>query len=283
MVNDYLSQIQVATNYIRKHIPDFKAQISVVLGSGLQAFGDFLQNTKVISFKEIPNFPFVSIKGHHGKLIYGQIKNKNIVIIQGRVHIYEGWSAREVTFYVRILQKLGVKDFILTNAAGGINTDYCSGDFVIIRDLINLTSQNPLIGKNYSDLGEKMFPDMTQTFDKSLSKLLETCCWIQKVSVHRGVYVGVLGPSYETPSEVQYYKMIGGDLVGMSTVLEVIAANHGGMHVACLSLITNQASGLQKNITHEEVLKMGKQRSLDFIQILQNFFKYYFQRINKKI
>lgn len=277
LVGDYFSQIQSATNYVKKCIPNFKAQVSVVLGSGLQSFGKSLTNTKIISFNEIPNFPIVTVKGHAGKLIYGEIEDKNIVILQGRVHIYEGWSAKEVTFYVRILQNLGVKDFILTNASGGINSNYCTGDFVVIRDMINLTCLNPLIGKNYSDLGGKMFPDMTQTFDKSLSKLLETCCWIQKVSVHRGVYVGVLGPSYETPSEIQYYKMIGGDLVGMSTVLEAIAAKHGGMRVAGLSLITNQASGLQKDITHEDVVNMGKQRANDFIQILKNFFKYYFR------
>lgn len=270
----YFNQIQEACNFIKQRIPNLKAYIAVVLGSGLQAFGDALVDPTTISYNEIPGFPITTVKGHEGKLIFGKTKNGKVLVMQGRAHLYEGWSAIEITFYVRVLQFLGIRDLIITNAAGALNRQYVPGDFVILKDCINLTGQNPLIGNLHPMLGKKRFLDMSEPFDLKLKTMLESAIRKQNLPIYHGVYMCGLGPTYESPAEAQYLRKIGGDLAGMSTALEVIAAKHGGMHVAGISLVTNMCCG--NNINHNEVCEMGKKKAAYFINILQDFFQEYF-------
>lgn len=258
----YFNQIQEACNFIKKRIPNLEAHIAVVLGSGLQAFGDALVDPTTISYNEIPGFPITTVKGHEGKLMYGKTKNGRVIVMQGRAHLYEGWSANEITFYVRVLQFLGIHDLIITNAAGALNGQYIPGDFVILKDCINLTGQNPLIGNLHPMLGKKRFLDMSEPFDLKLKTMLESAIRKQNLPVYHGVYMCGLGPTYESPAEAHYLRKIGGDLAGMSTALEVIAAKHGGMHVAGISLVTNMCCG--NNINHNEVCEMGKKKSIVF-------------------
>jgi len=274
--NIYFNQIKEACNFLKDRIPNLKADIAVVLGSGLQAFGDALLNPTSISYSEIPGFPITTVKGHEGKLIFGETQKGTVIVMQGRAHLYEGWSAAEITFYVRVLQFLGIQNLIITNAAGALNECYTPGDFVILNDCINLTGQNPLIGDLHPMLGKKRFLDMSEPFDLKLKTMLESAIKKQNLPIRHGVYICGLGPTYESPAEAQYLRIIGGDLAGMSTVLEVIAAKHGGMHVAGISLVTNMCCG--NNINHNEVCEMGKKKAVHFINILQDFFLEYFEK-----
>lgn len=274
--NIYFNQIKDACNFIKEKIPNLKADIAVVLGSGLQAFGDALLNPRTISYNEIPGFPVTTVKGHEGKLIFGETQKGSVIVMQGRAHLYEGWNATEITFYVRVLQFLGIKNLIITNAAGALNDHFSPGNFVILRDCINLTGQNPLIGDLHPMLGKKRFLDMSNPFDPRLRSMLESAIQKQNLSIHHGVYICNLGPTYESPAEAKYLRKIGGDLAGMSTALEVIAAKHGGMHVAGISLVTNMCCG--NNINHNEVCEMGKKKAVHFINILEDFFAEYFKR-----
>lgn len=274
--NIYFNQIQEACDFIKQRIPNLTANIAVVLGSGLQAFGDALMDPTTISYNEIPGFPITTVKGHEGKLIYGRTKTGKVLVMQGRAHLYEGWTAAEITFYVRVLQFLGINDLIITNASGALNKNYNPGDFVILKDCINLTGQNPLIGSLHPLLGKKRFLDMSEPFDLKLKTMLEFSIQKQNLPIHHGVYICGLGPTYESPAEAQYLRTIGGDLAGMSTALEVIAAKHGGMHVAGISLVTNMCCG--NNINHNEVCEMGEKKANYFIQILQDFFEKYFTK-----
>jgi len=274
--NIYFEQINEACSFIKQKIPDLSADIAVVLGSGLQAFGDALVNPTTITYDEIPGFPITTVKGHEGKLIYGKIKKGRVIVMQGRAHLYEGWNAKEITFYVRVLQFLGVQNLIITNAAGALNNNYSPGDFVVLNDCINLTGQNPLIGNLHPSLGKKRFLDMSEPFDLKLKSMVESAILKQNLPIRHGVYICGLGPTYESPAEAQYLRGIGGDLAGMSTALEVIAAKHGGMHVAGISLVTNMCCG--NNINHNEVCEMGKKKAAQFINILEEFFLEYFRQ-----
>lgn len=280
-MDNYINQIQTACDFIKSKIPAFSTKIAIVLGSGLQAFGDTLLNPITISYSNIPGFPVTTVKGHAGRLTYGKASGGNILVMQGRAHLYEGWNAKEITFYVRVLQFLGINDLIITNAAGGVNKNYNPGDFVILKDYINFTGQNPLIGKFDSRLGKSRFLDMSKPFDEDLMALIKLGCEKQKCRYQQGIYACLLGPTYETPSEVRMVRSVGGDLVGMSTVLEVIAAKHGGMRIGGISLVTNMAAGMQENVNHNEVIVEGKKRANDFIKIIQFFFREYFLQQKK--
>ena len=233
--------------------PDF----GVVLGSGLGAFVDRLENAIAIPYAEIPGFPVSRVPGHAGRLVVGQLRTAHgtaaVAAMQGRVHLYEGWSPDDVAFGVRVLAGLGVRGLLLTNAAGGIAPALAAGDLVRITDHLNLTGQSPLVGENDDKLGPR-FPDMSAAWDPELGALLDASAAATGVKLGRGVYAGMLGPSYETPAEVRMLRTLGADLVGMSTVVEAIAAHHMGLKLAGLSVVSNLAAGLsQRRLSHVEV------------------------------
>ena len=234
-----------------------RPQIGLVLGSGLGAFADDLTEAVRIPYAHIPTFPRSTAIGHAGQLVIGKCGDVAIAVMQGRVHLYEGYSAAEVAFPARVLGRIGVRALLLTNAAGGINLEYGQGALVVIRDHINLQGQNPLMGANDARFGAR-FPDMTYTYSKRFREMaLEE---MKKLSIppREGVYAALAGPSYETPAEIRYLRTIGADLVGMSTVPEAIAARHMGMNVLAISCVTNMAAGIQdRALDHEEVLEVG--------------------------
>ena len=231
--------------------------IGVVLGSGLGAFAEELQAPVEIPYSEIPGWPVATAIGHAGKLVVGKLDGLNVIVLAGRAHLYEGRSAQEVVFGVRTLGALGVRSMVFTNAAGGINLAYRRGGLVLISDHINLQGVNPLVGPNDDSMGPR-FPDMTEVYSASYRETAKQVAAELGVEVNEGVYAGLLGPSYETPAEIRYLRAIGADLVGMSTVLEAIAANHMGMKSLGISCVTNMAAGiLPQKLDHKEVLEAG--------------------------
>lgn len=232
--------------------------IAVVLGSGLGAFADELTDRIDISYSDIPGWPGSTAIGHAGKLIVGKIGDTDVAVMAGRAHLYEGYSAAQVTFGVRVLRSLGVESVIFTNAAGGINLAYERGCLVLISDHINLQGANPLVGPNDDSLGPR-FPDMSEAYSRAYREIAKKVAGELGVTVAEGVYAALLGPSYETPAEIRYLRVVGADLVGMSTALEVIAANHAGMKVLGISCVTNMAAGVipESRLVHEEVLEAG--------------------------
>jgi len=220
-------------SYIKK-----SPKIGLMAGTGLGASTEFLDISVSFEYEDIPYFPTSTVESHHGRLLFGNIYGKQIMAMQGRFHLYEGYSPPEVTFPIRVMQELGVKVLILSNAAGGLNPKFNSGDIMIIVDHINLTGSNPLIGPNEESWGIR-FPDMIEAYDKELVELAETAGRDEGIPLQKGVYVGLKGPSLETPAEVRFLKTIGADAVGFSTIQEVIAAIHAGIKVLGLSTITN--------------------------------------------
>lgn len=239
-----------------KHIGTFKEappRVGIILGSGLGAFVDSVEEQIHIAYKDIPHFRDCTVEGHQGRLILGVVAGVDVAILQGRLHAYEGLPMEEVVFPTRVLATLGVEKLILTNAAGGINLDYSPGDIVCISDHINMMAANPLIGPNINELGPR-FPDMTQAYNLELQDAFKAAAKDMDYNLKTGIYAGVLGPTYETPAEVRMLGIIGADMVGMSTVPESIAANHLGIQVCGLSCITNMAAGIsKKKLDHSEV------------------------------
>jgi len=243
-------------------------EIAVVLGSGLGAFADELQDSVVIPYGDIPNFPRSTAIGHAGRLVVGKIGELTIAAMQGRVHQYERYSAREAGFPVRVLARLGVKSLVLTNAAGGINSAYAQGALVVLSDHINLQGSNPLNGPNDDRFGPR-FPGMSEAYCSSYRQLAQQAAQGLGIDLKEGVYAALSGPSYETPAEIRYLRAIGADLVGMSTVPEVIVARHMGIDVLAISCVTNMAAGLSAGeINHEEVLETGKRVRGTFLALL---------------
>ncbi len=248
-----------------------KPRIGVILGSGLGHFVQHLQVEAAIPFSEIPNFIPPTVEGHSGNLIFGKIDNVEMVILQGRLHYYEGHSMETVVFPARVLALLGIEILIVTNSAGGYGEGMNAGDFMIIEDHINFMGTNPLMGPNIKELGPR-FPDMTEAYDLELIATAERVFRSQKTFFHKGIYVGVTGPTYETPSEIKMFRSMGGKAVGMSTVPEVIASNHLGIRVAAISCITNLAAGVsQKKLTHSEVTETAKKVEQKFCSFLKEF------------
>ena len=225
--------------------------VGVVLGSGLGGFADSLEDQRETPYSAIPGWPVSSVAGHAGKLIEGRVGGADVIVLAGRAHLYEGFTAQHVTFGIRELAQRGVKNVILTNAAGGINLGYKAGDLVLISDHINLQATNPLQGAT--------FIDMSEAYCLEYRKLARTIGASMGLELHEGVYAGLLGPSFETPAEIRYLRAIGADLVGMSTVMETIAANHAGMKVLGISCVTNMAAGVfPQKLSHAEVLETGE-------------------------
>jgi purine-nucleoside phosphorylase len=255
--------------------------LGVILGSGLGNFASSVENPTIISYDEIPGWPLSTVEGHSGKLVLGAINGTQVAVMQGRVHAYEGYSLAEVTFPTRVLGMLGCHKLIVTNAAGGINTSYGEGALVAISDHINLTGSNAALGPNdprfglRPGAGERFF-DMSSAYSPRLRAIAHIVAENQQVALHDGVYLAVLGPSYETPAEIRAFRTLGADLVGMSTVHEVIIARHMGLEVLGLSLVTNFAAGVTKpgesttqTIHHQDVMETGRRIELEFTLLLQ--------------
>ncbi len=247
-----------------------RPKIGLVLGSGLGAFADVLKDATRIPYAHIPSFPRSTAIGHAGQLVIGKADGVPLAVMQGRVHLYEGYSAQEVSFPMRVFGRMGVEALVLTNAAGGINLEYQQGALVVIRDHINLQGHNPLVGPNDERFGPR-FPDMTRAYWRAYRELAMDASRQLRIPVYDGIYAALLGPSYETPAEIRYLRTIGADVVGMSTVAEVIAAVHMGVKVLAISCVTNMAAGiLDKPINHEEVLETGRRVRDQFEALLKN-------------
>ena len=246
-----------------------RPRVAVVLGSGLGAFADSLEDQNIIPYHEIPGWPQSTAAGHAGKLVTGTIGGVHVAALAGRVHLYEGYNARQVVFGVRALARLGVEYLILTNAAGGINPAYQPGQLVLISDHINLTGQNPLTGPNDDSWGPR-FPDMSEAYSRRCRKIAREAGSEMNLDLAEGIYAAVAGPSYETPAEIRYLRTIGADLIGMSTVHETIAANHMSMKVLGISCVTNFAAGVtDQKLDHKEVLEAGAKIKDTMVELLR--------------
>lgn len=262
-----MKKIREASDYIKSKIT-VKPQIGIVLGSGLGIYVDQIENKTVIPFNEIPHFKQTSVEGHSGALIAGEVKGVPVIALQGRIHPYEGHDMQDIVLPVRAMGLLGLKYFFLTNASGGINADFHPGDLVTISDHINLSGRNPLVGPNLAELGPR-FPDMGNAYDKELRELLHSVGQKNGVNLKNGVYCSVLGPTYETPAEIRMLRIIGADLVGMSTVPEVIAANHMGIKVAGVACVTNYAAGIkEEKLSHADVKIVAEKAMVGFATVL---------------
>jgi len=249
-----LETIKQTSDYLKNKIEEIP-NTAIILGTGLGELANEIDNKTEIPYAEIPNFPVSTVEGHSGKLIIGTLGGKRILAMQGRFHFYEGYSMKEVTFPVRVFQALGVKYLFVSNAAGGMNPSFDIGDIMLIEDHINMFPEHPLRGKNYDELGTR-FPDMSEAYDKKLRMMAIQIANEKNIKLQHGVYVGVQGPTFETPAEYQFFRVIGGDAVGMSTVPEVIVANHAKMKVLAFSIITDLGvPGKIVEVSHEEVQK----------------------------
>jgi purine-nucleoside phosphorylase len=243
--------------------------VGVVLGSGLAAFGEAVDEAVRIPYADIPHFPRPTAEGHKGELLLGKVAGVPVAVMSGRVHFYEGYTEHQVVYPVRVLGRLGVSTVILTNAAGAVNRSYHPGDFMALSDHLNLTGRSPLMGPNDDALGPR-FPDMSRPYDHDLRKKALEAFRVVRARIHEGVYAGLLGPSYETPAEIAMFRQAGADAVGMSTVLETIAARHMGLKVIGISCITNAASDHgQEALSHASVLEEGRKAEGAFVAALE--------------
>jgi purine-nucleoside phosphorylase len=267
-VNDQFNLAEAAAQSVLQRCT-LRPPIGLVLGSGLGAFADSLTDSTRIPFAEIPAFPLSTAIGHTGQMVIGMAGTVPVAAMQGRVHLYEGYSPQQVAFPMRVFGRMGIRAVILTNAAGGINLTYKQGALVLISDHINLQGNNPLAGPNNDRFGPR-FPDMTHAYEKSYRELARAEARNLGMTLHEGVYAALLGPSYETPAEIQYLRTIGADLVGMSTVFEVLAARHMGIKVLAISCVTNMAAGiLDQPLSHQEVLETGERVKTSFEALLR--------------
>jgi purine-nucleoside phosphorylase len=244
-------------------------EVGIILGSGLGALADQVAADAVIPYDEIPHFPRPGVEGHAGRLVVGTLEGRAVAVMQGRVHFYEGYSLAEVAFPTRVLRVLGAGILIVTNAAGGLNRLWKAGDLMVIADHINFMGSNPLMGPNEDELGPR-FPDMSQSYDPALAALAEAAALELGIPLRKGVYIGVSGPSYETPAELRMMARWGADAVGMSTVHEVIAARHAGMRVLGISAITDMATGeVVEKVTHEDVIATARRIEPVFVRLVR--------------
>jgi purine-nucleoside phosphorylase len=257
-----------AARFIRSRIEE-DVRVALVLGSGLGAFADELEDAQTLAYSEIPGFAVSTVEGHAGRLVVGKVGGVAVAAMQGRFHFYEGYTLEEVTFPIRTLGLLGIKSLVLTNAAGGLNNSYTQGSLIVISDHLNLMGTNPLLGKNDPRFGPR-FPDMTEVYDKEYQDAAICEAHELGLELRRGIYAALTGPSYETPAEIRMMRLLGADAVGMSTVPEAIVARHMGLRVLGLSCITNMAAGvLDKPINHEEVIETGERVRETFAELLR--------------
>lgn len=256
-VNDLFTRADSAAQFLLSQTK-LRPKIGLVLGSGLGAFADRMSDATRIPYSQIPGFPRSTAIGHAGQMVIGNAGGIPVAVMQGRVHLYEGYSAEEVAFPMRVFGRMGIRAAIITNAAGGINLKYQQGALVVISDHINLQGTNPLVGANDDRFGLR-FPDMTRAYSKQYAAIAREEAGKLGIKLEDGVYAALLGPSYETPAEIRYLRVIGADLVGMSTAAEVIAARHMGIEVLAISCVTNMAAGiLDQILTHQEVMETGE-------------------------
>lgn len=262
-----------SADYIGKRLHGFSPAFLLILGSGLGVLADGVQDPVYIPYGEIPHFRTSTAPGHAGRFVCGTLAGKPVMVMQGRMHIYEGYSAEEVAFPVRVAKLLGSHSLIVTNAAGGINTDYNVGDLVVLKDFIRFSFPNPLIGPNIPEFGPR-FPDMSRVFDRNYLELAREISREQGIGLREGVYFYATGPQYETPAEIRAFRALGADVVGMSTVYECISAVQAGMKILGISLVTNMASGvLDKPLTEEEVFREAEAARDRFSALLLTFLK----------
>jgi len=265
-----MQHIQETTAFLQKYITA-PIDIAVVAGSGLGKFADLVENKQEVAYTAIPHFLQSSVVGHAGKLIFGTVSGKNVVLMAGRVHFYEGHSMQAITYPIRVFQALKIPHILLTNAAGGMHQDFSNGAIMLINDHINLMGESPLVGENLSEFGVR-FPAMNDAYSATERKRMKEIAAAHNIKIAEGVYAGWKGPAYETPAEIRYIKMIGADAVGMSTVPEVLVAVHGGMKVVAMSCITNMAAGLSEiSPNHEEVMEMADKLSDDMCTLTKAY------------
>lgn len=251
-MNSVCEKLTMCVESIRKKT-DFQPEVALILGSGLGDYADEIQIEQTVDYTEIEGFPVSTVAGHKGRFVFGYVENVPVVIMQGRVHFYEGYPMTDVVLPTRLMGMLGAKKLILTNAAGGVNVEFHPGDFMLITDHITSFVPSPLIGKNMDELGPR-FPDMSEVYSKRMREVIKETAAEMKIGLQEGVYMQFTGPSYETPAEVRLARILGGDAVGMSTACEAMAAHHMGMEVCGISCITNMAAGiLNQKLSHAEV------------------------------
>ena len=260
--------LKEVVSYIKGKV-DFEPEIGIVLGTGLGGLVNVIDEVAVLKYSDIPHFPVSTVKGHKGQLMFGYIGGKKVVVMQGRFHYYEGYDIKDIALPIRTMHLLGVKTLLLSNAAGGMNPEFSVGDVMLITDHINLMGTNPLIGPNDDELGPR-FPDMSAVYDKELIDKAEKIANKQGLKVQKGVYLAVTGPTFETPAEYKYMRIIGGDAVGMSTVPEAIVARHAGMKCFAISIITDLGvEGIVEEVSHEEVLKVAAEAESKMTNIIK--------------
>jgi purine-nucleoside phosphorylase len=252
-----LENIQQTTSYIKHRIGDFEPEVGIILGSGLGGLVNDIQVEKQLLYANIPDFPISTLEFHSGKLIFGKLSGKKVVAMQGRLHYYEGYTMQQITFPVRVMKMLGIETLLVSNASGALNPDYRKGDLMVITDHINLQPLNPLVGRNQDELGPR-FPDMSEPYRQDLIDKATDIAAANNITCHKGVYVAVSGPNLETKAEYRYLRIIGGDAVGMSTVPEVIVANHMGLPVFAISVLTDEGfPETLKPVAIEEILEIA--------------------------
>lgn len=265
---EYSVKLAEARSYLVERVTVIP-ELGVILGSGLGAFADLVEEKVVIPYKDIPHFPISTVEGHAGQLVFGKVHGRSVVVMQGRFHYYEGYTMQEVTFPIRVMQVLGVTGLIVTNAAGGINSAYHAGDLVLIKDHLNLMGDNPLRGANLSKLGPR-FPDLSDGYNVEWRQKALAIAGEFGIRPQEGIYAAMSGPNYESPAEIRYLRTIGADMVGMSTVPEVIVANHGGMKVLGISCVTNMAAGiLPQKLNHTEVMETAERVGKQFVNFVK--------------
>ncbi len=262
-------KIKEAADFIR-NFANFNPQTGIILGSGLGSFADSVQNPIFIPYTDIPHFPHSTVKGHKGRFVCGTLEGVRVIIMQGRFHFYEGYTMQEVTFPVRVMRDLGVKTLFVSNAAGGLNENFNVGDLMIIEDHINLTGSNPLIGANDERLGER-FPEMSEPYSFNLIEKAESAAQKMNLSLRKGVYISVTGPSIETRAEWKFMRNIGADAVGMSTVPEAIVAKHAGMSVFAVSVITNECKTTvsEQHVSHDAVITAAEKAGVNLEKLFR--------------
>lgn len=273
MKDNLYERILESKEFIEKKLVK-KPSVGLILGSGLGVLGEEVEDKIEIEYSQIPNFPVSTVEGHKSRFVFGELEGSNVAVMQGRFHFYEGYSMREIAFPIWVMKTLGIEKLIVTNAAGGINTSFNAGDLMIIKDHINFMGTNPLIGENIDCFGPR-FPDMSNAYSMRMINIAKKCSEKQGIKSQEGVYISFSGPAYETPAEIRAARILGADAVGMSTVPEVIAANHAKMEVLGISCITNMAAGvLDKPLSHEEVMSTAEAVKDKFIKLVKSIIKY---------
>jgi len=266
-----LKSIQEAINFLNAQIQE-QPEIGIILGTGLGDIVEEIEVQQTIPYDQIPNFPLSTVEGHSGNLIFGILQGRNVVVLQGRFHLYEGYSMKDISFPVRVMKQLGIKLLVVSNASGGLNPDFRVGDIMIIDDHINLMWDNPLIGKNEKELGHR-FPDMSEPYDQELINAAMQIARKHDIRCHQGVYAGVTGPTYETKAEYKFLSIIGADAVGMSTVPEVIVARHMDLPCLAFSVISDLGvEGKIEKITHKKVIQEAQKAEPSLATIIRELF-----------